>query len=99
MISLVVIMVKYKYFFVIILVILVVYFFLLVMGDGFNLLVINIVVCFDVWVLGIFYMYYDGGMVFDLEGLLSMFFVVCYVMVGFYCGKLLFFVKDNDEKI
>ena len=44
-------------------------------------------------------MYHDGGMAFDPEGLLSTLPAVCHVMVGFYCGKLLFSAKDNDEKI
>ena len=38
-------------------------------------------------------------MAFDPEGLLSTLPAVCHVMVGFYCGKLLFSAKDNDEKI
>ena len=54
---------------------------------------------FDVWALGTSHMYHDGGMAFDPEGLLSTLPAVCHVMVGFYCGKLLFSAKDNDEKI
>ena len=59
----------------------------------------NIVARFDVWALGTSHMYHDGGMAFDPEGLLSTLPAVCHVMVGFYCGKLLFSAKDNDEKI
>lgn len=97
--SLVAIMVKHKYFPAIILVTLAVYFLLLAMGDGFNLSATNIVARFDVWALGTSHMYHDGGMAFDPEGLLSTLPAVCHVMVGFYCGKLLFSAKDNDEKI
>lgn len=97
--SLVAITVKYKYFPAIILVTLAVYFLLLAMGDGFNLSATNIVARFDVWALGTSHMYHDGGMAFDPEGLLSTLPAVCHVMVGFYCGKLLFSAKDNDEKI
>lgn len=97
--SLVAITVKHKYFPVIILVTLAVYFLLLAMGDGFNLSATNIVARFDVWALGTSHMYHDGGMAFDPEGLLSTLPAVCHVMVGFYCGKLLFSAKDNDEKI
>ncbi|MCS2505589.1 heparan-alpha-glucosaminide N-acetyltransferase domain-containing protein [Phocaeicola vulgatus] len=91
--------VKHKYFPAIILVTLAVYFLLLAMGDGFNLSATNIVARFDVWALGTSHMYHDGGMAFDPEGLLSTLPAVCHVMVGFYCGKLLFSAKDNDEKI
>ena len=97
--SLVAITVKHKYFPAIILVTLAVYFLLLAMGDGFNLSATNIVARFDVWALGTSHMYHDGGMAFDPEGLLSTLPAVCHVMVGFYCGKLLFSAKDNDEKI
>ena len=97
--SLVAITVKHKYFPDIILVTLAVYFLLLAMGDGFNLSATNIVARFDVWALGTSHMYHDGGMAFDPEGLLSTLPAVCHVMVGFYCGKLLFSAKDNDEKI
>ena len=97
--SLVAITVKHKYFPTIILVTLAVYFLLLAMGDGFNLSATNIVARFDVWALGTSHMYHDGGMAFDPEGLLSTLPAVCHVMVGFYCGKLLFSAKDNDEKI
>ena len=97
--SLVAIRVKHKYFPAIILVTLAVYFLLLAMGDGFNLSATNIVARFDVWALGTSHMYHDGGMAFDPEGLLSTLPAVCHVMVGFYCGKLLFSAKDNDEKI
>ena len=97
--SLVAITVKLKYFPAIILVTLAVYFLLLAMGDGFNLSATNIVARFDVWALGTSHMYHDGGMAFDPEGLLSTLPAVCHVMVGFYCGKLLFSAKDNDEKI
>lgn len=97
--SLVAIAVKHKYFPAIILVTLAVYFLLLAMGDGFNLSATNIVARFDVWALGTSHMYHDGGMAFDPEGLLSTLPAVCHVMVGFYCGKLLFSAKDNDEKI
>ena len=97
--SLVAITVKQKYFPAIILVTLAVYFLLLAMGDGFNLSATNIVARFDVWALGTSHMYHDGGMAFDPEGLLSTLPAVCHVMVGFYCGKLLFSAKDNDEKI
>ena len=89
----------HKYFPAIILVTLAVYFLLLAMGDGFNLSATNIVARFDVWALGTSHMYHDGGMAFDPEGLLSTLPAVCHVMVGFYCGKLLFSAKDNDEKI
>lgn len=97
--SLVAITVKHKYFPAIFLVTLAVYFLLLAMGDGFNLSATNIVARFDVWALGTSHMYHDGGMAFDPEGLLSTLPAVCHVMVGFYCGKLLFSAKDNDEKI
>ena len=97
--SLVAITVKHKYFPAISLVTLAVYFLLLAMGDGFNLSATNIVARFDVWALGTSHMYHDGGMAFDPEGLLSTLPAVCHVMVGFYCGKLLFSAKDNDEKI
>lgn len=97
--SLVAITVKHKYFPAIIWVTLAVYFLLLAMGDGFNLSATNIVARFDVWALGTSHMYHDGGMAFDPEGLLSTLPAVCHVMVGFYCGKLLFSAKDNDEKI
>lgn len=97
--SLVAITVKHKYFPAIISVTLAVYFLLLAMGDGFNLSATNIVARFDVWALGTSHMYHDGGMAFDPEGLLSTLPAVCHVMVGFYCGKLLFSAKDNDEKI
>lgn len=97
--SLVAITVKHKYFPAIILVTLAVYFLLLAMGNGFNLSATNIVARFDVWALGTSHMYHDGGMAFDPEGLLSTLPAVCHVMVGFYCGKLLFSAKDNDEKI
>ena len=97
--SMVAIPVKHKYFPAIILVTLAVYFLLLAMGDGFNLSATNIVARFDVWALGTSHMYHDGGMAFDPEGLLSTLPAVCHVMVGFYCGKLLFSAKDNDEKI
>ncbi len=97
--SLVAIKGKHKYFPAIILVTLAVYFLLLAMGDGFNLSATNIVARFDVWALGTSHMYHDGGMAFDPEGLLSTLPAVCHVMVGFYCGKLLFSAKDNDEKI
>ena len=97
--SLVAITGKHKYFPAIILVTLAVYFLLLAMGDGFNLSATNIVARFDVWALGTSHMYHDGGMAFDPEGLLSTLPAVCHVMVGFYCGKLLFSAKDNDEKI
>lgn len=97
--SQVAITVKHKYFPAIILVTLAVYFLLLAMGDGFNLSATNIVARFDVWALGTSHMYHDGGMAFDPEGLLSTLPAVCHVMVGFYCGKLLFSAKDNDEKI
>lgn len=97
--SLFAITVKHKYFPAIILVTLAVYFLLLAMGDGFNLSATNIVARFDVWALGTSHMYHDGGMAFDPEGLLSTLPAVCHVMVGFYCGKLLFSAKDNDEKI
>ena len=53
---------------------------------------------FDVWALGTSHMYHDGGMAFDPEGLLSTLPAVCHVMVGFYCGKLLFSAKEMTRR-
>ena len=66
--------------------------------DGFNQSTTNIMARFDVWALGTSHMYHDGGMAFDPEGLLSTLPAVCHVMVGFYCGKLLFPLKIMTKR-
>lgn len=97
--ALIAITVKHKYFPAIIITTLTAYFILLAMGDGFILSETNIIARFDAWALGPSHMYHDSGIAFDPEGLLSTIPAICHVMVGFYCGKLFFSAKDNNEKI
>lgn len=93
------IFVKHKYIPYIIVVTLTGYLLLLLFGNGFELSEDNILSVFDKAVLGASHMYTDSGVKLDPEGLLSTLPAVCHVMIGFYCGKMLFSTKDNYERI
>ncbi|HCO68898.1 MAG TPA: DUF5009 domain-containing protein [Dysgonomonas sp.] len=93
------IFVKHKYIPYIIVVTLTGYLLLLLFGNGFELSEDNILSVFDRAVLGASHMYTDSGVKLDPEGLLSTLPAVCHVMIGFYCGKMLFSTKDNYERI
>ena len=97
--SLIAITVRHKYIPAIITITLLGYFALLVVGDGFVQSANNIVAQLDTLVLGAPHMYNDAGTPFEPEGLLSTIPAICHVLVGFYCGKLLFSTDDNREKV
>ncbi|WP_165045308.1 acyltransferase family protein [Dysgonomonas sp. ZJ709] len=97
--SLIAIFVKHKYIPYIIVTTLIAYFLLLIVGNGFEFSEQNIISIIDRAILGDNHMYVDSGVILDPEGLLSTIPAVCHVLLGFYCGKVLFSTKDNHERI
>lgn len=97
--SLIAIFVKHKYIPYIIFVTLFAYFLLLLFGNGFEFGENNIISVVDRAILGVNHMYKDAGIAIDPEGFLSTIPAVCHVLTGFYCGKILMEVKDNQVRI
>lgn len=97
--SLIALFVKHKYIPYIIVVTLVVYFLILLFGNGFEFSENNIISVVDRAIFGINHVYKDSGIALDPEGLLSTIPSVCHVLIGFYCGKILMEVKDNQVRI
>jgi predicted acyltransferase len=97
--AIIAILIKHKYIPYIIGATLLAYFFLLLLGNGFEFSENNIIAIVDHAVLGANHMYVDNGVRLDPEGLLSTLPSVCHVLIGFYCGKILFATKDNQEKM
>ncbi|MFT3994501.1 MAG: heparan-alpha-glucosaminide N-acetyltransferase domain-containing protein [Dysgonomonas sp.] len=97
--SIIAILVKHRYIPYIIIVTLIGYFLLLLFGNGFEFSESNIVSVIDKAILGVNHMYTDNGVKLDPEGLISTIPAICHVLIGFYCGKILFSTKDNNERI
>lgn len=97
--SLIAIFVNHRYIPHIILTTLFGYFLLLLFGNGFEFSENNIISVVDKAVLGANHMYKDAGVTLDPEGLLSTIPAICHVLIGFYCGKILMEVKDNQVRI
>lgn len=97
--SLIAIFIKHKYIPFIIVITLVGYFFLLLFGNGFEFSENNIIAIIDQAILGRAHMYVDSGITLDPEGLTSTIPSVCHVLIGFYCGKMLMSIKDNQERV
>lgn len=97
--SIIAILVKHRYIPYIIIVTLIGYFLLLLFGNGFEFSENNIVSVIDKAILGVNHIYTDNGVKLDPEGLISTIPAICHVLIGFYCGKILFSTKDNNERI
>lgn len=97
--SLIAIFIKHKYIPFIIVIALIGYFFLLLFGNGFEFSENNIIAIIDQAILGKAHMYVDSGITLDPEGLTSTIPSVCHVLIGFYCGKMLMSIKDNQERV
>jgi predicted acyltransferase len=96
-VSLIAVLVKHKYILYIIVCGLIGYFLILVLGNGFRPGETNIIGIVDRYIMGEEHMYIEGGV--DPEGLLSTIPSICHTLIGFCCGKLLFEIKENKDRM
>lgn len=95
--AIIAIFVKHKYIPYIIVVGLLSYLCILLLGNGFSTDGDNILAITDQRILGLNHMFDDFGL--DPEGILSTIPAICHVLIGFYCGKILFSKNDNLQRI
>ncbi len=95
--SLIVIFVKHKYIPHIIITTLIGYVLLLFFGNGYATEGYNLLATTDQNILGINHMYVEYGV--DPEGILSTIPCIAHVLLGFYFGKILMEVKDNQVRM
>lgn len=96
-VSLIAIFVKHKYIPHIIIATLIGYSLLLFFGNGFATDGSNILAIVDQQVLGLNHMFEEFGL--DPEGILSTIPSICHVLLGFYCGMLLFRENENTKRL
>lgn len=96
-VSLIAILIKHKYIPHIIILTLFGYFLLLLLGNGFATDGTSILAVVDQQLLGTNHMFEEFGL--DPEGVLSTIPSICHVLIGFYCGILLFEENENTKRL
>lgn len=97
--SLIILCFDRKYLPVLIVQILLFYFFILYLGNGFEQKSNNIIANVDRMILGEERMYFDDGIYFEPEGILSTFPAIAQVLIGFCIAKQIFATNVNVDKI
>lgn len=101
--SIIAILLKHRYLPAVIVSMLVLYTLLLIVGDGWEFSEDNIIAVVDRGVLGEAHMYtssIDGVRIkFDPEGFLSTLPSIAHVLIGFWCGMMMFDNRDNNQRV